>query len=67
MDEQALKAAVSQFLKKVGFTAQREIEKAIRDAMAEGNLKEGESFTAGMNLSSERLGMNVTIYGKIEL
>jgi hypothetical protein len=65
--EAALKAAVVQFLKNVNLTAQREIEKAVRNAVASGKLEGTEVITAGVTLSSETLGLNVTIYSKIEL
>jgi hypothetical protein len=67
MKDETLKAAVSLFLKKVNFTAQREVEKAIRKAIASGKLKGDEIFTAGVTLSSEAVALNVTIYNKIEL
>lgn len=67
MKDERLKAAVGQFLKNTNFTAQREIEKAIRNALASGKLEGHETFTAGVTLSSEKLGLNVTIYSKIEL
>ena len=41
MDEEALNTSVRKFLKKVGVTAQREIEKAVRDAAESGKLKPG--------------------------
>jgi hypothetical protein len=67
MDDKALKAAVDAFLKKAAFAAQREIEGAVRKALADGTLKGSESFTAAVSLSSEKIELNVTIYGKIEL
>jgi hypothetical protein len=67
MDDKALKAAVDAFLKKAAFTGQREIEQAIRQALANGTLRGSESLTAGMSLSCEKIGLNITIYGKIEL
>jgi hypothetical protein len=67
MKEEALKAAVARFLKNVNFTAQREIEKALRKAVASGKLKGDETITAGVTLSCESVAVNVTIYGKIEL
>jgi hypothetical protein len=36
MDEEALNTSVRKFLKKLGVTAQREIEMAVRDADAKG-------------------------------
>jgi Family of unknown function (DUF6494) len=67
MNDKTLKAAIGQFLKNVNFTAQRELEKAIRNAVASGKLKGDESITAGVTLSSEKLDLNVTIYNKIDL
>lgn len=67
MDDKILKAAVGQFLKTANFTAQREIEKAIRNAVASGKLKGNEVITAGVTLSSEDVDLNVTIYSKIDL
>jgi len=67
MDDKILKAAVGQFLKTANFTAQREIEKAIRNAVASGKLKGNEVITAGVTLSSETVELNVTVYSKIDL
>ena len=39
MDEEALDADVGGLVKKLGVTAQQEIEKAVRDADAKGNFK----------------------------
>jgi hypothetical protein len=67
MNEKTLKAAVSHFLKSTNFTAQREIEKVIRNAVASGKLQGDEIITAGVTLSSEMIDLNITIYSKIEL
>jgi hypothetical protein len=67
INDKILKAAVSQFLKNVSFTAQGEIEKVIRNAVASGKLKGDEILTAGVTLSSEKVNLNVTIYNKIDL
>ena len=53
MDEDNLNIEIRKFLKKVGITSQREIEKFIRKRVANGNLKEGKSIEISMNLSSE--------------
>lgn len=66
-NDKALKAAVDRFLKTVSFTAQGEVEKAIRAAIASGKLEGQETFTAAVALSSEKIGLNITIYSKIEL
>jgi len=67
MNDEALKAAVSRFLKNISFKAQSEIEKVVRAALANGKLKSGESLSAGVTLSSEKLDLNTTIFSKIEL
>ena len=53
MDEDKLNIEIRKFLKKVGITSQREIEKFIRKSIADGSLKEGQSIEISMNLSSE--------------
>jgi hypothetical protein len=67
MRDDALKAAVSQFLKKVNFAAQREIEKALRKAISSGELKGHETFNAAVTVASAKVGLNITIYNNIEL
>ena len=68
MDDKRLKAAVGQFLKNINFTAQREIEKVVRNAVASGKLNGDEIITAGVTtLSSEMVDLNLTVYSKIEL
>ena len=52
VDEDNLNIEIRKFLKKVGITSQREIEKFIRESLANGNLKEGQSIEISMNLSS---------------
>jgi hypothetical protein len=67
MNDEVLKAAVGRFLKNVSFKAQSEIEKVVRAAVATGKLHSGESLTAAVTLSSEKLDLNITIFSKIEL
>jgi hypothetical protein len=67
MNEDALNTSVRRFLKKVGITSQREIEKAVRDAVASGRLKGNEAMPAKMTLSVEQLGVTLEIGGDIEL
>ena len=66
-NDKAMKAAVERFLKNISFTAQGEIEKAIRAAVASGKLTGHETFTAGVAVTSEKIGLSITIYNKIEL
>jgi hypothetical protein len=67
MNDKALKAAVDLFLKNVSFSARREIETVIRNAVASGKIEGHETVTAAVALSAEKVGLDVTIYSKIEL
>jgi DNA-binding MurR/RpiR family transcriptional regulator len=67
MDEQALSAAIGRFVKSIGFSAQRELEKALRRELANGKLRRGEIFTTAVTLSSEKVDLDITIFSKIEL
>ena len=52
MNEDVFNTSLRGFLKKVGITSQREIEKAVRDAVAGGKLKGNEKLPAKMTLTS---------------
>jgi uncharacterized protein DUF6494 len=67
MNEDVLNVSVRKFLKKVGITSQREIEQAIRAAIAAGRLKGNEALPAKMMLTVEGIGLSVEIEGAIEL
>lgn len=51
---ETLKAAIGQYMKRVNFAVQPEIEKSVRNAVANGKLEGNESFTAAVALSSEK-------------
>lgn len=67
MNEDVFNATIRQFLKKVGITSQREIEKAVRDAVAKGQLKGNETLQAAVTLNLPQAGLSLTIDGTIEL
>jgi hypothetical protein len=67
MDEEALNRTVRKFLKNVGVTSQREIEIAVRDAVAAGKLKGNESLPATATITLGGVDLNVTINGEIDL
>jgi hypothetical protein len=67
MNEDALNTSVRKFLKKVGVTAQREIEKAVRDAVSAGRLKGTEALPAKAAIKVEVVGLAFEIDGAIEL
>lgn len=57
IDEDRLNVSIRKFLKAVGITSQREIEKAIRDAAESGSLPEAQKLQAKMTLSIPALGL----------
>jgi len=63
----AVKKAVDKFLKSVSFSAQRELEKALRKGLASGKLKHGDVLTTAVTLSNDKFDLDVTIFSKIEL
>lgn len=67
MNDEAMKAAIDRFLKTVNFKAQREIEKAVRAALASGKLHGGENLTAAVTVANEQLDLNITIFSTLEL
>jgi Family of unknown function (DUF6494) len=67
MNEDVLNVSVRKFLKKVGITSQREIEQAVRAAIAGGRLKGNEALPAKMMLTIEGLGLSLEIEGAVEL
>ena len=67
MDEDRFNMEVRKFLKVIGVTSQREIETAVRDALAAGKLKGGGPLKATMVLTIPELGLRHEIDGTIEL
>ena len=67
MNEDVFNTSLRKFLKKVGITSQREIEQAIRGALADGRLKGNEALPAKMVLTVDGAGLAVEIEGDIEL
>ena len=51
MNEDAFNMALRKFLKQVGVTSQREIEQAVRAALADGRLKGDETLPAKVVLT----------------
>ncbi len=66
MNEDAFNMSIRKFLKNVGVTSQREIEGAVRAALASGKLKGGR-VRARVVLSLEGLDAEKTIEGDIEV
>jgi hypothetical protein len=67
MNEDKFNTSLRGFLKKVGITSQREIEKAVRDAVADGRLKGNEKLPAKMVLTIGGVSLTHEITEEIEL
>ena len=67
MNEDVFNTSIRKFLKQVGVTSQREIEKAVRDAVDAGRLKGNEELPARMVLTIGEVALSFTIDGQIEL
>ena len=63
MNEDAFNASIRKFLKTLGVSAQREIEKAVRQALAEGKLKGNEKFPARATVTLGGLGLSHEVKG----
>ena len=67
MDEDKLNIEIRKFLKKVGITSQREIEKAVYQGLTNKTLSLDSFFNLTMTLNSKELGITHEIKEKISI
>ena len=67
MNEDVFNMSLRKFLKKVGVTSQREIEKAVRAAVDTGKLAGNEKLDVVVTLEVGGIQLVETIDGRIEL
>ena len=67
MNEDVFNMSVRKFLKKVGITAQREIENTVRDALSNGSLTSNEKLPAKITLTLGQTSLHLVVDGEIEL
>jgi len=67
MDENVFNMAIRQFLKEVGVSSQREIEKAVRAAVGAGKLRGAEKLKASAVVTVEGTGLRHEVKGTIAL
>jgi hypothetical protein len=65
MNEDRFNMDIRKFLKVVGVTSQREIETAVREALAKGRLKENTLLKPKVTLSIPELGVEHVVDGEI--
>ncbi len=66
MDEDALNQSVRKFLKQLGVTGQREIEKAVREAVDEGRISDGDDLAVKATIRIDALGLEHTVDGTLK-
>ena len=67
MNEDVFNASIRKFLKTLGVTAQREIEKAVRQALAEGRVAANAKLPAKAVVTIPAVGLSWEVAGEIEL
>ncbi len=67
MNEDVFNMSTRKFLKKVGITAQREIEHAVQKALESGAIAGNATLKAKVVLSVDGIDLSVPIEGDIEL
>ena len=67
MNEDTFNIQVRKFLKEVGVTSQREIERAVHKAIASGQLKGDEKLRISARIQIERIVLDHRVEGEIAL
>jgi len=67
MNEDRFNIEVRKFLKEVGITSQREIERAVRKAIASGQLGGDEKLKVSARIQIERIVLDHRVEGEIAL
>jgi 16S rRNA U516 pseudouridylate synthase RsuA-like enzyme len=67
MNEEVFNMSVRKFLKTLGVTSQREIEKAIRDAVAAGRIPAGGTVKATARVTIDGVDLDFSVDGVIDL
>ena len=67
MDEEVFNMSVRRFLKKLGVTAQREIELAVREQLDADELQGDETLDATATITVAGLSRDVVVTGRIAL
>jgi hypothetical protein len=67
VDEEVFNMSTRKFLKKLGVTAQREIEFAVREQLERGDLQGDETLYATATVTVGGLSRDVVVTGQISL
>ncbi len=67
MNEETFNLSIRKFLKTVGVNSQREIERAVANAVASRSVAGNETFPAKMTLEIAGLSLKIAFDGEIKL
>ncbi len=67
MNEDVFNMSVRKYLKKLGVTAQREIERAVAEAVRSGRVKENAKLPVAARITVPEIGLELTVDGTLEL
>jgi hypothetical protein len=67
MDEETFNLSVRRFLKKLGVTAQREIELGVRERLDAGELQGDETLPARATVTVQGVDREIVVEGEIQL
>ncbi len=67
MNEDNFNMSIRKFLKTVGVTAQREIEKAVRQAEAEGKLKNTERLKVDARITVAGVALDMHVNAELDV
>lgn len=67
MNEDVFNMSLRKFLKTLGVTSQREIEKAVRDAVAAGAIPDSGTLKANARVTIEGVDLDFSVDGRIDL
>lgn len=67
MNEDTLNMEIRKFLKKVGITSQREVERCVSSAIEDGSIMGNEKLSISVTLELPELGIKKKIEGTIAL
>jgi len=67
MDEESFNLSTRKFLKRLGITAQREIELGVREGVDSGRLSGGEELPARAVVTVDGVDREIVVEGKISL
>jgi hypothetical protein len=67
MNEDDFNMSLRKFLKTVGVTSQREIEKAVRQAEAEGKLKGTERLKVAARITVAGVALDIDVSGELDV